>query len=105
MTYRCTTIALLILTATGAQAQQPRPSDLQVRSLAASCAACHGTDGRAAPDSSVPGLAGIPREQLAAQMRAFKSGSRPATVMNQLAKGYSDSQIDQLAGYFAGVKR
>jgi sulfide dehydrogenase cytochrome subunit len=94
-----------MLAATAAQAQQPRAADLDVRSLAANCAACHGTDGRPAPDSSVPGLAGMPREQLAAQMRGFKTGSRPGTVMNQLAKGFSESQIDQMAGYFAGMKR
>ena len=35
---------------------------------------------------------------------AFKSGVRPGTVMPQLAKGYSDAQIDALAGYFAQVQ-
>ena len=37
-------------------------------------------------------------------MRAFRDGKRPATVMHQLAKGYSDAQIDALAGYFAAQK-
>jgi cytochrome c553 len=35
------------------------------------------------------------------QMRAFKAGTRPATVMQQLAKGYTDEQFDTLAAYFA----
>ena len=81
----------------------PQPADaeaLRTRSLAASCAACHGTDGRAV-GAAVPGLAGLPAPQLAEQMKAFKSGSRPATVMHQLARGYSDAQIDALAAYFA----
>ncbi len=38
---------------------------------------------------------------LAEQMKAFKAGTRPGTVMPQLAKGYSDAQIAQLAAYFA----
>jgi cytochrome c553 len=50
---------------------------------------------------AVPGLAGIPAVYMLEQMKAFKSGARAATVMHQLAKGYSDAQIDQLAAYFA----
>jgi cytochrome c553 len=37
-------------------------------------------------------------------MKAFKDGTRPATVMHQLAKGYTDQQIEQLAAYFAAKK-
>ncbi|HZT55498.1 MAG TPA: c-type cytochrome, partial [Burkholderiaceae bacterium] len=65
------------------------------------CAQCHGTDGRAPPGSAVPALAGMPAAYLAEQMQAFKAGTRPGTVMPQLAKGYSDAQIAQLAAYFA----
>ena len=74
---------------------------LRTRSLAASCAQCHGTEGRAAAGSIVPGLAGRPEADTVQQLLAFKAGSRPATVMTQLAKGYSDEQIRQLAAYFA----
>jgi len=70
------------------------------RSLAATCAACHGTDGRSAT-KEVVGIAGLPREHIASQMRAFRDGSRPATVMHQIAKGYSDQQIDLMADYFS----
>jgi len=38
-------------------------------------------------------------------MKAFKSGARPATVMHQLAKGYSDAQIEVIAAYFAAQKQ
>jgi cytochrome c553 len=70
------------------------------RSLAATCAACHGTDGRSVTQEVV-GLAGLPRDHVVAQMRAFRDGSRPATVMHQIAKGYSDQQIELIADYFA----
>ena len=55
--------------------------------------------------SVVPGLAGMPRDYMSTQLKAFKSGGRPATIMHQLSKGYSDAQIEQLATYFAAQKK
>jgi len=72
--------------------------------LAAACAICHGTDGRAVTKDIAP-LAGLPREHIASQMRAFRDGQRPATVMHQIAKGYSDAEIDALAAWFSAHKR
>ena len=84
-------------------AQTTNAATLQVRSLAASCAACHGTDGVAVPGASMVALAGYPKEALVLRMRAFRDGSRPATVMHQIARGYTDQQIEVLAGYFASM--
>lgn len=91
-----------------AQTPPPIPGDssaLRVRALAATCANCHGTNGAAVPNANVPGLAGMPASYVSEQMKAFKAGTRPATVMHQLAKGYSDAQIEQIAAYFAAQKR
>jgi len=74
------------------------------RNLAAGCAICHGTDGKAVTKDVIP-LAGLPREHIATQMRAFRDGQRPATVMHQIAKGYTDAQIDAMAAWFATQKR
>jgi len=74
-----------------------------VRYLAANCANCHGTDGRSTT-GAVPALAGAQRAYFIEQMAAFKAGTRPATIMHQLAKGYSDQQIAMLADYFASQK-
>jgi cytochrome subunit of sulfide dehydrogenase len=74
------------------------------RSLAATCAACHGTDGRSVAQELVS-LAGQPREHIRSQMRAFRDGTRPGTVMQQIAKGYSDQQIDLVADYFSRRSR
>jgi cytochrome c553 len=74
------------------------------RNLAAGCAICHGTEGRAVTKDVIP-LAGLPREHIATQMRAFRDGQRPATVMHQIAKGYTDAQIDAMAAWFAAQKR
>ena len=92
--------AVLALTAFTVDAQD----DAVARSLAATCANCHGTDGRSAT-REVPALAGQPKEFLVSQMKAFQEGKRPTTVMQQIAKGYSDAQIDLLAGYLSAQKK
>ena len=74
------------------------------RQLAAPCAICHGTGGHPVT-KEVTQLAGMPRDKIATEMRAFRDGQRPATVMHQLAKGYSDAQIDAVAGWFSTQKR
>jgi cytochrome c553 len=91
----------LICLAWPAHAQQ---ETLYLRTLAANCAQCHGTDGHAAAGSEVPALAGRAREELLAQLKAFKAGTRPSTIMQQLARGYSDAQLEQLAAWFAAQK-
>jgi cytochrome c553 len=72
------------------------------RNLAAACANCHGTHGIS--QQGMPDLAGQQRTYLAQQMKDFKAGARPATIMHQLAKGYTDEQIDALAAYFSAQK-
>lgn len=89
--------ALLCAWPAVAQAQQSG------RNLAASCAICHGTEGRAATQSVIS-LAGLPKDHIATQMRAFREGKRPATVMHQIAKGYTDVQVDAIAEWFAAQK-
>jgi cytochrome subunit of sulfide dehydrogenase len=86
-----------------AQAQDAQA--LRTRALAATCANCHGTAGRAVEGATVPGLAGLQANVFVEQMNAFKAGTRQATVMHQLAKGYTDAQIQQLAAYFAAQGR
>ena len=78
---------------------------LYTKSLAATCANCHGTNGVAVAGSSVMSLAGLDKSYTIAQMKAFKAGTRPATVMHQISKGFSDAQIDVLATYFAAQKK
>ena len=96
--------AAALVAATGAATAQDVAA-LRQHALAATCANCHGTQGRAVEGAAVPGLAGMPAGYLAEQMKAFKAGTRPATVMHQLAKGYSDAQIEQIAAYFAAQKK
>jgi cytochrome subunit of sulfide dehydrogenase len=70
------------------------------RNLAAGCAACHGTNGAARGDAVKP-LAGVAADKIVAAFNEFRSGARPATVMHQIAKGYSDAQVRAMADHFA----
>ena len=73
------------------------------RSLAATCANCHGTDGRSV--GGIEPLAGMDKSEMVRKLNEFRSGAKPATVMHQLAKGYTPQQIDLIAGYFAAQKK
>ncbi len=77
--------------------------DAQARQLAATCSACHGTNGHSV--GGTPVLAGLNRAHFIKQMKDFKSGARPATVMQRHANGYSDAEIEKMADYFAAQKR
>jgi sulfide dehydrogenase cytochrome subunit len=96
----------LVLAAAALAALPVAAQEVQGRNLAAGCAICHGTEGRgAAKGSTLMPLAGLPSDHIAAQMRAFRDGKRPATVMHQIAKGYTDPQIDSLAAWFAAQRK
>ncbi len=91
--------ALLAAAAPPAQAQDANLG----RNLAATCANCHGTNGQARAE--MPSLAGKPAQATVALMAAFKAGQVPAaTIMHQIAKGYTDEQIGLIAAYFAAQK-
>lgn len=79
-------------------------SEKGVRSMAASCSMCHGTDGKAVPQSPVAGLAGRSSADISGAMAQFKAGTKPATIMHQIAKGYSDAEVAALADYFSKLR-
>jgi cytochrome subunit of sulfide dehydrogenase len=68
--------------------------------LAANCAACHGTNG-VTDGIALPSLAGQGKGALLVALKAFKSGARQGTIMPQIARGYTDEQLAQLAEFFA----
>ena len=74
---------------------------LQVKQWAASCSACHGTDGYS--EGGMASLAGQTKAELILKMNEYKSGKRVASIMHQLSKGYTDEQIEQISAYFASL--
>ena len=66
---------------------------------AASCSGCHPAN--AGVQSPVPPLAGKNAAEIVAQMQAFRAGQRPATVMGRIAKGFSDTEVQAIAGWYA----
>jgi cytochrome c553 len=89
---------LLAFCAGAAQAAE----DVGSRNLAAACAACHGTNGRAV--TGMAPLAGMDKVYFVKVKQEFKTGKRPATLMHQIAKGYSDEQIVQIAEFYSRQK-
>ncbi|MCE2913932.1 MAG: c-type cytochrome [Rubrivivax sp.] len=102
--------AIGLLTALPALAQTPpaaaaptaNPHPHLARNLAATCANCHGTNGNARGE--MKSLAGVSAEKIVSAMADYKSGAMPATIMHQIAKGYTDEQIRLVAAYFAAQK-
>ena len=65
--------------------------------LANACAACHGTDGQS--PGAIPALNGKSADFIGQRLKEFKTDQRPSTVMNRLAKGYSDEEIALIAAH------
>jgi len=81
-----------------AHAQDPNLA----RNLAATCANCHGTNGHSL--SGMESLAGESKEKLMQKLMDFKSGDKPATIMHQIVKGYTDTQLELITAWYAAQK-
>jgi cytochrome c553 len=81
-----------------------KAKDLYQQANASTCANCHGTNGQSPINSSIPSIAGLSEQYIILQMKAFKENTRPATVMHQLAKGYTENQINSIAAYYSKLK-
>jgi sulfide dehydrogenase cytochrome subunit len=65
---------------------------------AAACTGCHGP---AALGSAIPSLGGHAAADIVAQMQAFRSGERQATVMDRIAKGFTEEETRAIAEWLA----
>lgn len=92
-----------VLTAFAAVAgPKEAPAPAPVPYFVANCFNCHGTDGKT--HGAIPALAGRERAVLEETLKAYKAGTKTATIMQQLAKGYTDEEIAEAANYFARQK-
>ena len=92
----------LLGTAFPARAVAPFEDSIAQRTLA--CTACHGPQGRAAPDGYYPRLAGKPAGYLYNQLVNFREGRRHYGLMTQLIDPLSDAYLMEIAGYFSSLE-
>lgn len=92
------TVRILLFVMASLAGAAAEAADARSEMLANPCISCHGPDDKSA--GSIPALAGQSRDYIANAMKQFKSGERLGTVMNRIAKGYSDEDIQTLANYF-----
>lgn len=100
MPFRFVLAALLAVASLPAAPQASNPN--LGRNLAATCANCHNTTGKTQP--GMPEIAGQAKDAMVRTLKEFKEGRRPATVMHQLVKGYTDEQLELVAAFFAAQK-
>jgi cytochrome c553 len=100
---------LLVSFSTG-QSAQTEPPQLGAQIVAQgtangaiACARCHGFDGQADGSGAFPKLAGQFPQYLAKQLRAYASGTRQNALMQPIAKGLKDAEIDSVAQYYASL--
>lgn len=90
------TLAFAAVTAIALLAGEPaRAQDADPQLLSISCAGCHGTSGHS--PGAIPSIYGRSAASIAESLRAFRDGKQSATVMNRIAKGYTDAEIDTVA--------
>lgn len=89
-----TLVATTLVVAPGLTRAAPPPG-------AASCLGCHTVEANGGP---VPPLGSFSAQQMVTAMQAFRSGSRPATVMNRIAKGFSDEETKAIADWYGRVQ-
>ena len=97
ITLRLSLAAGLVTLSFGLQA--PAEELSQGGMLSASCAGCHGTDGRS--PGAIPDISGKSAEFIRTALQEFRSGERSSTVMGRHAKGYTDEEMRLIAEYFA----
>ena len=71
--------------------------------LANACAACHGPDGHS--QGAIPSIDSLPTQDFIAALQAFRADARKGTVMNLIAKGLDDTDINAVAAYFATLRQ
>ncbi|AHE98376.1 c-type cytochrome [Thioalkalivibrio paradoxus] len=69
--------------------------------LTTSCFTCHSIDAT----GNMPNLVGYPRDLMISQMQMFSNGSRPSTIMDRIARGYSEADYVVMADYFATIEQ
>src|SRR5262245_16763707 len=90
--------AIMLISAGFAWAQGAGPTPGASPPGASSCSGCH--PARSGVETSVPKLEGRKAGEIVEAMQAFRSGQRPSTVMDRIAKGFTDSETQAIATWY-----
>jgi cytochrome c553 len=88
--------ALLLAIGAGSVALAADPN---AEGLADACTSCHGVGGRS--QGYIPSIAGVSKATLLQELKAFRAQTAQATIMNRIARAYSDAELEALAEYFS----
>jgi cytochrome c553 len=79
------------------------PAAAQQAPLAAlACSGCHAAS--VTVQTPVPRLQGRKAADIVEQMQAFRDGKRESTVMDRIAKGFSDPEIKVIADWYEQLR-
>ena len=95
------TMLFLLALALVARAETAKPAERQTEALAFNCYTCHGPDGESA--GSIPALKGKSSGEILRKLRAFRADGGDPTLMNRIAKGYSDEELARIARFISGA--
>ncbi|QKT02624.1 cytochrome C [Ectothiorhodospiraceae bacterium 2226] len=98
-----TTLLTLVLLFSGPFAAAEEDEVRRAAILSQSCNSCHGPGGYS--PGAIPPLQGLSEEVFVRAMQDFKSGARPGTIMNRIARGYRDEDFVLMARYFLAQER
>jgi sulfide dehydrogenase cytochrome subunit len=86
---------LCVATASGAN------ESISGATIGYTCMGCHGVNGKS--PGSIPSIAGQSEAMLAAKLLAYRDGAQKGTIMNRIAKGYTDAELQAVAAFFAAI--
>ncbi len=95
-------ISLYIFSPLSIAESQIEIKERQIESLVFTCYTCHGTDGES--PGEIPSLKGKAAEKIKEKLLAFRQDQDEPTIMNRIAKGYSEDEITKIANYLAAIK-
>jgi sulfide dehydrogenase cytochrome subunit len=96
---RVALVGAVVLVASGAPALA---ASSEPPAGASSCSGCHAAGARV--DTTVPRLIGRSAADIVSQMQAFKTGQKQSTVMDRIAKGFTDPEVQAIAEWYAQQK-
>lgn len=89
--------ARALLAAVALAAAGPALAAPTVETITRNCVVCHGP--KEARQAEIPTLANYPAKKMAEMLAGFKADQKPATIMNRIAKAFSDEQLVEIANH------